>query len=98
MADRSNVHWTHCDPASIVRVNSRWGDDDAGNEFLEKTRQGFGAYLCAQSAGARPDAVALTALVERLGLVNEFVGKPTGERVRGISAASRRRRRQHRGR
>ena len=49
-----------------------------GNELLEQTRQGFGAYLCAQSAGARPNAAALTALVERLGLVNEFVGKPTG--------------------
>jgi len=49
-----------------------------GNEFLDRTRQGFGAYLCARSAGARPDAAALTALVERLGLVNEFAGKPAG--------------------
>jgi len=49
-----------------------------GNEFLDQTRQGFGAYLCARSTGARPDAAALTALAERLALVNEFEGKPTG--------------------
>src|SRR5690348_9428274 len=49
-----------------------------GNEFLDQTRQGFGAYLCARSAGPRPDAAALTALAERLGLVNEFTGKPPG--------------------
>jgi hypothetical protein len=50
-----------------------------GNEFLDQTRQGFGAYLCARSAGGRPDAAALTALTERLGLVNEFDGKPAGD-------------------
>src|SRR5215470_3807780 len=53
-----------------------------GNEFLDRTRQGFGAYLCARSAGTRPDGAALTALAERLGLVNEFAGKPSaGESV-----------------
>jgi hypothetical protein len=53
-----------------------------GNEFLDRTPQGFGAYLCARSAGARPDAAALMALCEGLGLVNEFDGKPTaGESV-----------------
>jgi hypothetical protein len=56
-----------------------------GNEFLDQTRQGFGAYLCARSMGARPDGAALTALSERserLGLANEFAGKPTaGESV-----------------
>ena len=53
-----------------------------GNEFLDQTRQGFGAYLCARSAGTRPDGAALTAIAERLGLVNEFAGKPTaGESV-----------------
>jgi len=53
-----------------------------GNEFLDRTRQGFGAYLCARSTGTRPDGAALTALSERLGLVNEFAGKPSaGESV-----------------
>jgi hypothetical protein len=53
-----------------------------GNEFLDETRQGFGAYVCARSARTRPDGAALTALSERLGLVNEFAGKPTaGESV-----------------
>jgi len=53
-----------------------------GNEFLDQTRQGLGAYLCARSVGARPNAAAVTALSERLGLLNEFEGKPTaGESV-----------------
>src|SRR5262245_64174654 len=53
-----------------------------GKEFLDRTQQGFGAYLCARSAGARPDAAAVTALCGRLGLLNEFAGKPTaGESV-----------------
>jgi len=49
-----------------------------GNEFLDHTRQGFGAYVCARSSGGQPDAAALTALAGRLGLVNEFAGKPEG--------------------
>jgi hypothetical protein len=49
-----------------------------GKEFLDQTRQGFGAYVCARSAGGRPEAAALTAFAERLGLVNEFDGKPAG--------------------
>src|SRR5262252_1034385 len=67
--------------APIVQPDRRHPMTTPGNEFLDQTRQGFGAYICARSAGARPDAAApkaLTALVERLGLVNEFAGKPAG--------------------
>jgi hypothetical protein len=53
-----------------------------GNEFLDQTRQAFGAYLCARSTQARVDAAAIAALCTRLGLANEFEGKPTaGESV-----------------
>ena len=53
-----------------------------GNEFLDRTRQGYGAYVCARAGGARPDASALAALCTKLGLVNEFDGKPAaGESV-----------------
>jgi len=53
-----------------------------GNEFLDRTRQGYGAYVCARAAGARPDASALATLCTTLGLVNEFDGKPpAGESV-----------------
>jgi len=40
MADRSNMHWTHCYPAPIVRVNRRLAMTTPGNELLEQTRQG----------------------------------------------------------
>src|SRR5215475_7398518 len=78
MADRSDMHWTHCTAAPIVRVNRRCTMTTPGNEFLDHTVNGFGAYLCARSSGGRPDAAALTALAGRLGLVNEFDGKPAG--------------------
>ena len=53
-----------------------------GNEFLDQTQQGFGAYLCARSTGTHVDAAALAALCTRLGLLNEFEGKPmAGESV-----------------
>jgi hypothetical protein len=53
-----------------------------GNEFLDQARHGFGAYVCARSTGARVEAAALAALCTRLGLVNEFEGKPAaGESV-----------------
>src|SRR5262249_57005099 len=78
MANRSDMHCTHCTAAPIVRVNGRCTMTTPGNEFLDHTRQGFGAYVCARSSGGRPDAAALTALAGRLGLVNEFAGKPAG--------------------
>jgi hypothetical protein len=49
-----------------------------GNEFLDQTRHGYGAYLCARAAGARPDSSALAALCTKLGLANEFDGRPAG--------------------
>ena len=53
-----------------------------GNEFLERTTQGYGAYLCIRSAGGRVDAAGLGALCERVGLANEFDGRaPKGESV-----------------
>jgi hypothetical protein len=53
-----------------------------GNEFLDQTRQGFGAYLCGRSTGGRVDAAALMGLAEARGLVNEFEAKPaTGDSV-----------------
>jgi hypothetical protein len=54
----------------------------AGNEFLDRTGHGFGAYLCARSTSERVDSEALAALCARLGLVNEFEGRPAaGESV-----------------
>ena len=53
-----------------------------GNEFLDQTRQGFGAYLCVRSAGGRAGGAGLVALCEKLGLVNEYQGRPAaGESV-----------------
>jgi hypothetical protein len=53
-----------------------------GNEFLDTTRQGFGAYLCARSTGGRVEGAPIAALCERLELINEFDGRPaTGESV-----------------
>src|SRR5689334_16539718 len=52
-----------------------------GNEFLDRTTLGHGAYLCVRPAG-RVDGAAVDALCARLGLVNEFEGKaPKGESV-----------------
>jgi hypothetical protein len=53
-----------------------------GNEFLDQTRQGYGAYLCVRSVDGRPDSAAIGALCDRLGLANEFHGRPAaGESV-----------------
>jgi len=53
-----------------------------GNEFLDRTPQGYGAYLCIRATGGRVDAGRVGALCERLGLANEFDGRaPTGESV-----------------
>jgi hypothetical protein len=62
-----------------------------GNEFMDRTEQGHGAYLCVR--GARGvDGVRLDALAARLGLANEFDGKaPKGASVaflRRVGAAA----------
>ena len=54
-----------------------------GNEFLDRTPQGYGAYLCIRATGGRVDGGRVGALCERLGLANEFDGRA----VKGESVA-----------
>src|SRR3989475_12937857 len=54
-----------------------------GNEFLDRTPQGYGAYLCIRATGGRVDGGRGGALCERLGLANEFDGRA----VKGESVA-----------
>src|SRR3989442_12948024 len=60
-----------------------------GNEFLDRTPQGYGAYLCIRATGGRVDGGRVGALCQRLGLADEF----DGSAVKGGSGALLRRHR-----